>query len=212
MIYLIFAAVQDNRKAHHECGARLAASLLADFAGIDTSESGFLYTKDGKPYVSAPDAEFSISHSGNIAACALWVRDVRVDAPILPPDGEVRTEVVYAFDESDYGITSSPGMAVRVGLDVETVKQGRTRLDLIAGRYFSSEEYAYITGGGIEPRRFYEVWTRYESYGKMLGCGVGALKKDSGGAGFTSAKFRSFTLSHGGDSYAVSLCMEQYLQ
>lgn len=60
-----------------------------------------------------------------------------------------------------------------VGIDVETISMDESKLRL-ARRFFHPEEQAYLFAaeGPEQARRFFEIWTRKESYLKYLGTGI----------------------------------------
>ena len=55
-----------------------------------------------------------------------------------------------------------------VGVDVQ--QEGKAKVEALAKRYFSADEQAYVQE---DPQRFYEVWTKKESYVKYTGQGLG---------------------------------------
>ena len=55
-----------------------------------------------------------------------------------------------------------------VGVDVQ--QEGNAKVEALARRYFAADEQAYVRA---DPRRFYEVWTKKESYVKYTGQGLG---------------------------------------
>ena len=57
-----------------------------------------------------------------------------------------------------------------LGVDVEEIRRD-VNLTGLAARYFTLEEQAYIQAGD-PPSRFFEIWTRKESYLKYLGTGL----------------------------------------
>lgn len=62
--------------------------------------------------------------------------------------------------------------STEVGVDVERVREN-TDVDRIAGRFFAPEERDYLRRDPARMReRFFEVWTKKESYGKFLGTGL----------------------------------------
>lgn len=64
-----------------------------------------------------------------------------------------------------------------VGVDVQRHTDGK--LEALAKRWFSPGEYAYVCCAPNETRRrFFEIWTARESYGKYLGKGLAADMRD----------------------------------
>ena len=122
------------------------------------------HTEDGKPYfVAVPEGvdmempQCSVSHTGSIWACVI----------------------------SD----------MQVGVDIECVRE--RKFEKISAKYFTASEQEYVFGctctkGAdglcnlcgesrciVNPQsyrvreRFFEIWTRKEAYGKLLGTGLG---------------------------------------
>lgn len=87
-----------------------------------------------------------------------------------------------------------------VGVDVQQHRD-HVNLQAFAKRYFTSEEQAYVRE---DPRRFYEIWTKKESYVKYTGEGLGrglgsfcVLEPE------LPIRYRHWTLEGG---YCLSLC------
>ena len=82
----------------------------------------------------------------------------------------------YVKDRADffYNISHSGRYVViawgntEVGVDVQ--QEGNAKASALARRYFSADEQAYVQA---DPQRFYEVWTKKESYVKYTGQGLG---------------------------------------
>lgn len=210
MIYLGFISAEDNRPEHHRRGVSLVLQMLEAYAGVSVFERDILHTADGRPYIDSEDVDFSLSHSGELAVCLLWVRGgVLPDCRGISALGEgceINAGGTYFIDTSEK--ESLPDFkGVRVGVDIELVDREKReeRLEAIAGRCFSSREYEYITDGGTDPVRFYEIWTKKESRGKMLGCGLRGIL--SGEAPTDNAAYlESFSLKYQGGDYVLSLC------
>lgn len=87
-----------------------------------------------------------------------------------------------------------------VGVDVQE-HDASTKTDRIAQHFFAPEEQAYVAGN---PRRFYEIWTKKESYLKYTGAG---LQKDLRSFSVLTPdpeiRYLYRTL---GDEYSLSLC------
>ena len=60
-----------------------------------------------------------------------------------------------------------------VGVDVETLDMNEGK-EQLARRFFSDDEQAYLFAAGTEDRglRFFEIWTKKESYLKYQGTGI----------------------------------------
>lgn len=81
------------------------------------------------------------------------------------------------FPEFHYNLSHSGRWVVLafgsspVGVDVEQLRPD-TDVDAMASRFFCREEQEFIRQGPDARRRFFEVWTRKESYLKYLGTGL----------------------------------------
>lgn len=57
----------------------LARRGISNYFGIDPKEISFRSGKNGKPYADGLDIHFSLSHSGNLAVCAISDKPVGID-------------------------------------------------------------------------------------------------------------------------------------
>lgn len=104
----------------------------------------------GKPYFKdlvfqygeSVDIHFSISHSGNWWACMIGNHEIGLD-----------------IEDLDSGRGRATGHESK-----------KARVEAIAKRFFTKQEYAYTLTHGVEA--FYEIWTRKEAYIKFLGTGM----------------------------------------
>ena len=124
----------------------LGAGLLMQYATGHTDDETELGT-NGKPCFPAyPEIQFSLSHSGMLAACAVSSRAVGVDAQ----------EIVT-------GKESFRLIAKRYFTEEEQQE------------VFRPEEGESGQEGAFDPVAFAKVWTRKEAYVKMTGEGLIAL-------------------------------------
>ena len=95
-----------------------------------------------------------------------------------------------------------------VGIDVEQIKE--THMD-IAKRWFAEEEIEYIVKEESEEgqaRRFYEIWTKKESYSKAVGKGLSLSFKSFNTLGelaIDTVPYYIYTVDLE-DGYAFSVC------
>lgn len=132
----------DEDKKRSLGGYMLAVRTLSEISGLAESDIVISEDGNGKPFCENSDLHFSISHSGNFAVCAVG------DRPI--------------------------------GVDIEKIR----KVNMQSARRFASEkELIYIFGHLPEKadfesectdtiERFFEVWTKKEAYGKMIGTGI----------------------------------------
>jgi phosphopantetheinyl transferase (holo-ACP synthase) len=122
----------------HTCGRRILELLNEGTEDIETEPGG-------RPFFTNHHADFSISHSRNMAAVAYWA------------EKEAET-----------------GLPLRTGCDIQYVKPMKNWGE-IARRYFSPEEQDYIAADPGEPaplEKFYRIWVLKECFLKVRGLSV----------------------------------------
>jgi len=80
----------------------LARSVLSEKFNTDKKEIRFRIGKNGKPYAENINAEFSISHSGTIAICAVSDTPVGIDIERIRDIDLSVAKKHFAPDEQDY--------------------------------------------------------------------------------------------------------------
>ena len=178
---------------HHEAGEALRDRMLAEFHKITSP----IITREeyGKPAVKEK-IPVSVSHSGDIVICAMGA-ERRADLPMLR-SGEEIAEGFFLADASPCS---------EIGADIEKISDKRSpeRTEAIAGRYFSCEEQALIRSSDDPVGCFYALWTRKESYIKLTGRGLSALRAADTLCIPESAAHISFTLLSNGEKYSLSV-------
>ena len=123
-------------------GYMLAVKILCKNYGIEKSKIEFFFDDNGKPFVRNAEIFISISHSDDLVICA---------------------------------VSDSP-----IGVDIEKIR----KVHLGTARKFCTEdEKVYIFGKVPDENdfknatedtliRLFEIWTKKEAYGKMLGKGI----------------------------------------
>jgi phosphopantetheinyl transferase (holo-ACP synthase) len=123
-----------------------------------TTSSAVKNESGGRPFFDDGHADFSISHSGRIAAVAFTNR------------------------------ISPTGRALHVGCDIQLVKTGKTRLYIAQKFYAPEEKkYIENAGGGphldtnvndyIANLRFHRIWVLKEAFLKAHGLSIAEIKK-----------------------------------
>lgn len=116
MIYISHAEISlggTNVKQNlSKCGAELRNSLLAEKAGLDDFEISV--TESGKPYIKDnPNVCFNISHSGNIAVCAVMCNDfyinIGIDIEIISENVRFKSIANRYFTESELSALAESG-------------------------------------------------------------------------------------------------------
>jgi phosphopantetheinyl transferase (holo-ACP synthase) len=153
-IGLTLVSIPDNHGLHAS-GRRILEHLNEEcFPGSGPAEIGI--EPGGRPFFTAHHADFSISHSRNMAAVAYWA-------------------------EKD----AETGRPLRTGCDIQHIKPLKN-FGGIAHRYFSPEEQDYIaaaSGGPEGLERFYRIWVLKECFLKARGLSVFDMKTTPSFAG-----------------------------
>lgn len=133
----------EDDKKRTVVGEMLARRAISEWCGVPEESIAFEIAEHGKPYAKDLNIEFNISHSADMVVCVVDDNPVGVDIEKIRP------------------------------VDLNTAK-----------RIFSDDEIGYIFGGvpGIEDynhylndavlQRFFELWTKKEAYGKLVGTGL----------------------------------------
>lgn len=135
-----------DRYAHQEdrlrslAGECLAREMLCAFTGLDPHRISIVETGTGKPVSSIPGTHFSISHSGQLIACAVACAPVGIDAEHIRPIPRRVAEMICNKREANYILRDTPAGSTELTGD-----------SLL--RFFSvwtfKEAYAKLTGEGL---------------------------------------------------------------
>ena len=131
----------DDRK-RSLCGYMLAVKALGRLSGIPESDIVISEDKNGKPFCESSDLCFSVSHSGDLAVCAVS------DAPIGVDLERIRKTNMQS--------------ARRFASESELI--------YIFGRIPEKSDFESDDRKTLE--RFFEIWTKKEAFGKMNGTGI----------------------------------------
>ena len=173
MIYIAYRTTDTDRASQHEAGILCRDSLFRA-AGIKTE---FAVKESGRPYALCGGADFSVTHSKRLAACAL-----------------ITDKEISAWDKKDIKMITLPFSGTEIGLDAEYIDPDAdtSRLSGIYERFFASPVSS--------AEEFYSLWTRREAFGKLCGDGVLCKRSDSG------CKYESFTVDLCSGSYRMCVC------
>ena len=124
-------------------GEMLARKAIAVGCHVSEEEIQFGLSKYGKPFVIDLDAEFNISHSGDMVVCAVDSQSVGIDIEQIRP------------------------------IDFDVIKRICTEEEMvyILGDNLRNDIFCKITDY-LALTRFFEVWTLKEAYGKLMGTGI----------------------------------------
>ena len=80
----------------------LVRNAISKEFNIDAKDIRFRTEKSGKPYVENVKVEFSISHSGNIAVCAISDKPVGIDIELVKDVNINAAKRLFTTDEQNY--------------------------------------------------------------------------------------------------------------
>ncbi len=151
------------------CGYMLVVKALSELTGTPKDSIAISYDENGKPYSESTNLNFSISHSDEYAVCVVGENKVGVDIEKIRP---VNMQSVRKFASEN-------------------------EIKYIFGHLPEKEDYVSESEEAL--KRFFEVWTKKEAYGKLLGVGLGYDMKNTETEKTDTVFF---------DGYAMSVCEE----
>ena len=124
-------------------GEMLARKLISKSTSIEPGDILFSKTKFGKPFAENVDIEFNISHSNDMVACAVDKLPIGIDIEKIRPINLSVAKHFCSADDMFYIFGQNPTInELQYSEDIEILK------------------------------RFFEVWTKKEAYGKCKGTGI----------------------------------------
>lgn len=124
-------------------GEMLARQAIAEWCSVTPESITFAIGEYGKPYAENLVVGFNISHSGDMVVCAVDDNPVGIDVEQIRP----------------IDLT----VAKRICTDEE--------LFYLFGHTPTKKDFGY-TANTTVLKRFFELWTKKEAYGKCLGYGL----------------------------------------
>ena len=138
-----------GRKIPHGLLSAEARRVLSCFEG--GNPAGIAIDDNGRPFLPGKRCDFSISHSGAMAAVS------------FVNGKERRTRGTRLYTRMTH---------LHTGCDIQIVKPG-TRMEEIAELFFRAAERDYIfEGGQFDRNRFFEIWALKECFLKLRGFSV----------------------------------------
>ena len=124
-------------------GEMLARRAISEWCGVPEESIVFETTAHGKPYAKDLNIEFNISHSADMVVCVADANPVGVDIEKIRP------------------------------LDLNTAKKifGEEEIRYIFECIPDAEDYNHYLNDAVL-QRFFELWTKKEAYGKLVGMGL----------------------------------------
>lgn len=133
---------QDDKK-RTVVGEMLARQSISEWCGVPEESITFEIAEHGKPYAKGLNVEFNISHSADMVVCVVDDNPVGVDIEKIRPVDLNTAKRIFSKDEIRYIFECIP--------DIED--------------YNHYLNYAVL-------QRFFEIWTKKEAYGKLVGIGI----------------------------------------
>ena len=133
----------EDDKKRTVVGEMLARQSISEWCGVPEESIVFEISEHGKPYAKDLNVEFNISHSADMVVCVSDDIPVGVDIEkIRPVDLNTAKRI---FDE----------------------KEIRYIFECIP----DAEDYNHYLNDAVL-QRFFELWTKKEAYGKLVGMGL----------------------------------------
>lgn len=182
----------------HSAWKRLLRDMLSRFLSLGDAE--IYKDENGKP--RAIGALFSVSHSREVVMCALFVPETVSDLPTLSPGERI------SLTGGTQLFALECGECFDIGADTEHIsaRRGESRLKSISERYFTPEEIALVRDAGKSA--FYRIWTEKESYLKLSGIGLRAIRTANTISLPDGISMLSFIAEHGGEEFSCSVCFQ----
>ena len=133
----------EDDKKQTVVGEMLARRAISKWCGVPEESIVFEIAEHGKPYAKDLNVEFNISHSADMVVCAVDTNPVGVDIEKIRSVDLNTAKRIFNKDEIRYIFECLP--------DVEDYNH-------------------YLSDAPLQ--RFFELWTKKEAYGKLLGVGL----------------------------------------
>ena len=156
----------DEDKKRTVAGEMLARKMISERCPVVPEDIMFSVSEKGKPYAENADVQFNISHSENLVICVVSDKPVGVDIEKIRP------------------------------VDLKTVRHfcNDSEIEYIFGHSPAADEFVMTTDEGIL-HRFFELWTRKESYCKYLGEGLTHLLDDTSDCQIITEDMQGYIIS-----------------
>ena len=133
----------EDDKKRTVVGEMLARQAISEWCGVPEESIVFEIAEHGKPYAKNLNIEFNISHSADMAVCVVDADPVGVDIEKIRPVDLNTAKRIFNKDEIRY----------------------------IFGCVSDVEDYNHYLNDEVL-QRFFELWTKKEAYGKLVGMGL----------------------------------------
>lgn len=133
----------EDDKKRTVVGEMLARMAISEWCGAAEESIIFEIAEHGKPYAKDLHIEFNISHSADMVVCVVDDNSVGVDIEKIRPVDLNTAKRIFSEEEIQYIFECIP--------DVEDYN-------------------CYLNDSVLQ--RFFELWTKKETYGKLVGKGL----------------------------------------
>ena len=153
-LFIGLSCLQINQSKKAERNSALSAEarrILSILADCPTD--AITKDKNGRPFFQNGNADFSISHSGSIAAVSL----IHEANPHRSPSGQM-----------------FPSAKFRTGCDIQLIRPRKNLRNIAEENFYAAEnDYIFLQNETqFECARFYQIWTLKECYIKLRGLSV----------------------------------------
>ncbi len=156
----------EDDKKRTVVGEMLARQAISEWCGVPEESIVFEITEHGKPYAKDLNVEFNISHSADMVVCVVDDKPVGVDIEKIRHVDLNTAKRIFNDEDVQYIFECIP----------------------------DTEDYNDYTNDAVL-QRFFELWTKKEAYGKLVGMGLFSETK-------IDTNFKSFIQNR----YYVSIC------
>ena len=154
----------EDDKKRTVVGEMLARQAISEWCGVPEESIVFAIAEHGKPYAKDLNVEFNISHSADMVVCVVDDNPVGVDIEKNRPVDLNTAKRIFKEEEIQYIFGCAP----------------------------DGEDYNhYINDAALQ--RFFELWTKKEAYGKLVG--VGIFTEANAEANFTTSIKNGYCIS-----------------
>ena len=133
----------EDDKKRTVVGEMLARKAISEWCGTAEESIVFEIAEYGKPYAKDLNVEFNISHSADMVVCVVDDNPVGVDIEKIRPVDLNTAKRIFNDEEVHYIFECIP----------------------------DTEDYNHYLNDTVL-QRFFELWTKKEAYGKLLGVGL----------------------------------------
>ncbi len=133
----------EDDKKRTVVGEMLARQAISEWCGVPEESIVFEITEHGKPYAKDLNVEFNISHSADMVVCVVDDKPVGVDIEKIRHVELNTAKRIFYEEETRY----------------------------IFGCIPNTEDYNHHINNAVL-QRFFELWTKKEAYGKLVGIGL----------------------------------------